>query len=352
MARRRKQSGGFTDSMFYVCVFIFVALLVILTAGFYFYPVLCIGLMIPSTFMGAKPPTLPDPDKLVDVEGDREIESQLRKLWGIHDEFRRLHSKASALGIDSTSSSDGMRYDRRKRDGKLINAELDDVELRLKEAMYQIMSTRMRLLGAIPDWRGPFERWVGCRAWSLAARLSLLIALLSIAGMMVATRDYPGDIAWLASIGEFASGRLLWRPLRPDLLAVMMTGVLAGYTSLFVSRPFFRNRLKRSGDVGTMLRLAALEERLNPDQIDEYDPDGAGEEPEEERSQSERWWTVLGVAADAAVEDIKAAYRNAIQGYHSDKVTHLGDKLKVVAESESRRLNRAYETAKAERGFV
>ncbi|QRM47221.1 J domain-containing protein [Rhizobium sp. BG4] len=338
--------------MLYVGMFIIFALLVLLTAGFYFYPVLCLGLMVSSALMGAKPPPLPDPDKLVSVEGDREIEGQLRKLGAVREEFRRLHMRASALGIDSTSSSAGMRYDRRKRDGKLINAELDDVELRMKDVMHQIKATRTQLLGAIPNWRGPFERWVGRRAWSLAARLSLLVALLSIAGMMIASRDYPGEIAWLASIGNFASGQLLWRPLRPDMLAVMMTGVLAGYASLFVSQPFFRSRLKRSGDVGTMLRLAALEERLNPDQIYEYDPDGAFEEPEEERSRSEPWWTVLGVAADAAVEEIKTAYRNAIRGYHSDKVAHLGDKLKVVAEFESRRLNKAYETAKVERGFV
>ena len=39
----------------------------------------------------------------------------------------------------------------------------------------------------------------------------------------------------------------------------------------------------------------------------------------------------------------RSAYLNKISQYHSDKVSHLGLKLRDVAERESRRINAAYE---------
>jgi len=45
-------------------------------------------------------------------------------------------------------------------------------------------------------------------------------------------------------------------------------------------------------------------------------------------------------------EQIKSAYRKKISEYHPDKVNGLGDKLKALAEEESKRINLAIEVLK------
>ena len=51
----------------------------------------------------------------------------------------------------------------------------------------------------------------------------------------------------------------------------------------------------------------------------------------------------LGLSGDLTMEGIRSAYRQRIAAYHPDKVAHLGPKLRDVAETESKRLNIAYQ---------
>ncbi len=57
------------------------------------------------------------------------------------------------------------------------------------------------------------------------------------------------------------------------------------------------------------------------------------------------WWEVLGVARGASLAEIISAFRESIAKNHPDKVAHLSDKLRQVAEQETRRINAAYEEA-------
>jgi len=62
------------------------------------------------------------------------------------------------------------------------------------------------------------------------------------------------------------------------------------------------------------------------------------------------WWEVLRVPRGATLAAISAAYRNAIAKNHPDKVAHLSDKLRQVADQETRRINAAYEEARRAAG--
>ncbi|HEY3899232.1 MAG TPA: J domain-containing protein [Chthoniobacter sp.] len=57
------------------------------------------------------------------------------------------------------------------------------------------------------------------------------------------------------------------------------------------------------------------------------------------------WCEVLGVPRGASLGEITAAYRQSIAKNHPDKVAHLSEKLRQVAEEETRRINAAYEEA-------
>ena len=55
-------------------------------------------------------------------------------------------------------------------------------------------------------------------------------------------------------------------------------------------------------------------------------------------------YSVLGVGRDATPEQIKQAYRQLANQYHPDKVLHLGDEFRELAERRFKEIQEAYKT--------
>lgn len=55
---------------------------------------------------------------------------------------------------------------------------------------------------------------------------------------------------------------------------------------------------------------------------------------------------ILGIKPGASQKDIKQAYRRLAGKYHPDKVEHLGDEFKVLAEKRFKDIQRAYQDLK------
>ena len=53
--------------------------------------------------------------------------------------------------------------------------------------------------------------------------------------------------------------------------------------------------------------------------------------------------SVLGVGRDASFEEIKTAYRKLANQYHPDKVLHLGDEFRELAEIRFKEIQNAYQ---------
>jgi DnaJ like chaperone protein len=62
------------------------------------------------------------------------------------------------------------------------------------------------------------------------------------------------------------------------------------------------------------------------------------------------WPAVLGVGADASVDEIRAAYKRQISQYHPDKVASLGEELQQLASQKTQQINAAYAEALSARG--
>jgi len=60
-------------------------------------------------------------------------------------------------------------------------------------------------------------------------------------------------------------------------------------------------------------------------------------------SEEERCLSVLGLRRGADDNQIKTAYRKLSMKYHPDKVSHLGDEFKNVAEEKMKEINAAYQ---------
>ena len=63
-----------------------------------------------------------------------------------------------------------------------------------------------------------------------------------------------------------------------------------------------------------------------------------------------RYFDTLGLAPGASFAEIKAAYRQLSQQYHPDKVSHLGEEFRQVAEEKMKELNIAYQYLKKKYG--
>ena len=60
-------------------------------------------------------------------------------------------------------------------------------------------------------------------------------------------------------------------------------------------------------------------------------------------SEEARYAKVLGLEANITPEKVKSAYRKLAVQYHPDKVSHLGSRLREVAEEEMKKINEAYQ---------
>lgn len=57
----------------------------------------------------------------------------------------------------------------------------------------------------------------------------------------------------------------------------------------------------------------------------------------------QQYYETLGLQPDATFEDIKKAYRKLSMTYHPDKVGHLGEEFRGVAEEKMKEINAAYQ---------
>ena len=62
-------------------------------------------------------------------------------------------------------------------------------------------------------------------------------------------------------------------------------------------------------------------------------------------------YKILGINKTTTDNDIKKAFRTMATKYHPDKVGHLGDELRVLAEEKFKAVNDAYQNIKKERSF-
>jgi uncharacterized membrane protein YkvA (DUF1232 family) len=67
------------------------------------------------------------------------------------------------------------------------------------------------------------------------------------------------------------------------------------------------------------------------------------------RESSSQWdpYRILGVERGASQETIKKAFRELAGKYHPDKVEHLGDEFRVLAEKRFKEIQRAYDELKS-----
>lgn len=62
--------------------------------------------------------------------------------------------------------------------------------------------------------------------------------------------------------------------------------------------------------------------------------------------------TILGLKGTVTFSDVQRIYKQLVLQYHPDRVSHLGPKLRLVAEQEMKEINAAYQHFKSKYGKV
>lgn len=101
------------------------------------------------------------------------------------------------------------------------------------------------------------------------------------------------------------------------------------------------------------LLLEALEYLRSTGEIPQYQRSKQKNSHEEEEARSDQKtrkaesfdpYEVLGVQPNASPQEIKSSYRNQMKLYHPDRVAHLGDALRELANRRTQEIQRAFET--------
>ncbi|WP_243903459.1 J domain-containing protein [Methylobacterium sp. J-070] len=326
------------------------------TAAFYALPLAAGITLVILREVDGRSPALPDPGDFDDAAASRMVAKLLgqQQHWAMR--HRDQHDRGSREGLHLTRGSGETRFDTRGRLGRELNASLDEAEaavLRIEDA---IRETRFDVGSGLPEWRSGFELWTR----RYAVKLSILHAVVAFGIATVVL--YVWSLA-RPDAAYAAQDVLLWDPLPSRVLISPMVGAsLLAYATFAVALRVHRRRLPDRIDDDRARGWLHLEAKWSPhtDADDYFETDrsettrdgGQSERREEARQPPEPpWHEVLGVSATASEAEIKTAYREAIKGYHSDRVASLGPKLRVLAEEESKRINVAYDAARKARGF-
>ena len=57
-------------------------------------------------------------------------------------------------------------------------------------------------------------------------------------------------------------------------------------------------------------------------------------------------YSILGLSESCSLDEAKKAYRDASKQYHPDRVSHLGEEFRKLAEEKMQKINEAYSTIK------
>jgi uncharacterized protein YjbI with pentapeptide repeats len=91
-----------------------------------------------------------------------------------------------------------------------------------------------------------------------------------------------------------------------------------------------------------ILQLRNYDRALVPGNMRQAKPSMKPDEDHEDLFREEDCNKILGISAEADVDEITKAYRQKAKEYHPDKVANLGEKIKIVAQREFERINHAY----------
>ncbi len=110
------------------------------------------------------------------------------------------------------------------------------------------------------------------------------------------------------------------------------------YQIIYTKQPPLESELRQARAIAAMLEISVYDQRT----IEAKYTYRQQRESASEATLEEQYYAVLGLEKGAGFEEIKKAYRKLSMQYHPDKVGHLGDEFRGIAEEKMKEINVAY----------
>ena len=255
------------------------------------------------------------------------------RLQDIRDEERQIQSGLRA------------RYQHRKQVRRKFAAELQD--LHAYRAHLRSIIIRLRS-GPIQRFKSWLRRDSACFALSRSLTLCFLVlAMLAASSYLIEQPDLFDQHVFGGE--RIAAAFAAWQPLDHRTLDMGSIGaiLLATATPLFylyrrtrlriAHRRQFRNLKNFAGtDPNKLIHQMPPSAAKTPDEPLEAVPDIPGETP---------WFSILGVPRSATIDEVKQAYKIKVKQSHPDLVREMSPSFQQLAETETKKLNAAYQEA-------
>lgn len=111
------------------------------------------------------------------------------------------------------------------------------------------------------------------------------------------------------------------------------------YQIIHLKRPVVDSEIQQARKIAIFLQISAYDQRT----IEAKYRYGQQAETAAGVGSEEQYYAVLGLEPGADFSSIKKAYRKLSMQYHPDKVSHLGEEFKRVAEEKMKEINIAYD---------
>lgn len=111
------------------------------------------------------------------------------------------------------------------------------------------------------------------------------------------------------------------------------------YQILYTKTSVPENELQIARNIATFLEISVYDQRT----IEAKYKYRQHQQQATSQTASEQNYAVLGLEPGASQDEIKKAYRKLSMKYHPDKVRHLGEEFRTVAEQKMKEINAAYD---------
>ncbi len=110
------------------------------------------------------------------------------------------------------------------------------------------------------------------------------------------------------------------------------------YQIIYTKQPPLESELRQAREIAKVLEISPYDQRT----IEAKYTYRQRQESASAATLEEQYYAVLGLEKGAGFDEIKKAYRKLSMQYHPDKVGHLGDEFRGVAEEKMKEINVAY----------
>lgn len=110
------------------------------------------------------------------------------------------------------------------------------------------------------------------------------------------------------------------------------------YQIIYTKQPPAESELRQAREIARLLEISPFDQRT----IEAKYTYRQHQETASAATLEEQYYAVLGLEKGAGFDEIKKAYRKLSMQYHPDKVGHLGEEFKGVAEEKMKEINVAY----------